>query len=276
VSRPLDGPRLKVERAKRHARWLKCVIDGIEKDPHRVIEKDDPETGGYIYEVSDPTVDPRVGLVVGEAVHNLHTALDNLVWQLAQLSTKRRDAARQKGHEWPPISAQFPIFKEEARFKKKRRKMIGCLLVPHRQMFDGLQPCNRGSTPELDALWLLYALSITDKHHVLNTTVRRLTESPEAPFRVVGVNPKTGEPMHSYPNPESPHRALSVTVHPRFDESGYIAVEAEGKFPVEVEFGDPGSRYGSDIVGKPVAPLMDAAISEVEGILALFEPCFPS
>jgi hypothetical protein len=215
-----------------------------------------------------------LGVVVGDAAHNVHTAVDHIVWQVAHLNVTARDAALQEGREWPPGIAQFPIFKAEEGFERDGRKKIACLCESHREQIEDIQPYKRSRVPHLRPLWLLYALSITDKHHVLNAAVRRLTELPDAPFRLIDVDPETGEPLRVYPNPNSPHRGVGVTVHPRFNEPGYITFEAEGKFPVEVAFSDLGSRFGRDIAGQPVAPLMDAVVAEVDAILATFDPAF--
>jgi hypothetical protein len=272
VAQSLDGPRLKLTRAKHHIRWLKQQVRRIKDDPHRVIEYPDAQSGGYRYEISDPDIDPKVGIVVGDAVHNLHTALDHVVWQLAQLNVGGKNAALDAGQEWPPNSAQFPIFKTPNGFKSDGRKMIACLSEPHREAIKDLQPCYRSSVPSSDPLWLLYAISITDKHHVLNASVIDLTDIPDAPFRAITINPETGDPVVG-PDKAQRDRYDSMAMIVRLDV-GQTTFEAEGKFPVEVAFRDPGSRFGRDIDRQPVIPLLDAAARDVEAIIASFESAF--
>lgn len=271
MGQPLLGPRLKVERAKHHIHWLEDEARRVKNDPHSVIEQLDSETEGYSYQVSDSHLSPEWGVVIGDVVHNLHTALDQIVWQLAQMNDSERETALKEGREWPPNSAQFPIFKTPKGFKNDGRAKISCLTDLHRRQIEDLQPYKRSGRPEQDPIWLLYALSTTDKHHVLNATVIHLTEIPE-PFTVITTNPETGEPVHTYRNPGGRYERVQVVVKVGSGaEDGYIAAQAEGQFPVEVAFTDPGSRFGREIGGQPVVPLMHAAAREVEAIIELFE-----
>lgn len=139
-----------------------------------------------------------------------------------------------------------------------------------------LQPYERSSVPKAHPLWLLYALSITDKHHVLNTTVLRLADVPDKPFRTVKVDPKTGETQHFYTNEDGRFERMHVTAHVGMGTPGYTTVEVEGKFSIEVAFANPGARYGRDITGQLVLPLMDAVIREIASTITVFEPEFPA
>lgn len=102
------------------------------------------------------------GLSLGECVHNLRSALDNLAFALARL---RRD---------PPDKPQriaFPIFQDRAQFEKVGRGNIDQLPDQAVSLIERLQPFQRdGSaafgTPERDALVLLQWLSNADKHRV--------------------------------------------------------------------------------------------------------------
>ena len=55
----------------------------------------------------------RWAVEVGELVHSLRSALDNLAWDLALITTRK-----------PPRSTAFPIHTSEANFKKDAHRQI--------------------------------------------------------------------------------------------------------------------------------------------------------
>jgi hypothetical protein len=101
-------------------------------------------------------------LTMGECVHNLRSALDNLAFALARL---RRDPPTR------PVQVAFPIFQVKAEFESKGRRNIDQLPDEAAALIERLQPFHRdGSpalgTPDRDALVLLHWLSNADKHRV--------------------------------------------------------------------------------------------------------------
>ncbi|TXT36767.1 MAG: hypothetical protein FD135_4058 [Comamonadaceae bacterium] len=112
------------------------------------------------------------GLLTGECVHNMRSALDNLAFALACLS---RDPPER------PRGIAFPIYTEKALFEKNGRKNIDQLPQPAAELVERLQPFQRdGSpafgTPDKDALVLLQWLSNTDKHQVPSVVLIAPTE----------------------------------------------------------------------------------------------------
>src|SRR5262245_46372286 len=105
---PLDACLLKVERAKEHRDALDAYIRdtfAIDANRPRLGVKSDPETGEQILYINYmPELDGfanRCSLILGDAVHNLRSALDRLAYQLAHRSTS--------GNIQKPKSIQFPI-----------------------------------------------------------------------------------------------------------------------------------------------------------------------
>ena len=112
------------------------------------------------------------GLLAGECVHNMRSALDNLAFTLARLS---RDPPEK------PRGIAFPIYTEKALFEKNGRKNIDQLPQQAAQLVERLQPFQRdGSpafgTPDKDALVLLQWLSNIDKHQVPSVVLIAPTE----------------------------------------------------------------------------------------------------
>jgi hypothetical protein len=81
---PLEGCRARVERAKEHFQDLRSEFAAFrELDPYGISSYANPATGEYVHlaRVSqEPPV--RWGVVAGEIVHHLRSALDHLAWQL--------------------------------------------------------------------------------------------------------------------------------------------------------------------------------------------------
>lgn len=112
------------------------------------------------------------GLLAGECVHNMRSALDNLAFALARLN---RDPPER------PRGVAFPIYTEKALFERNGRKNIDQLAQPAAELVEKMQPFQRdGSpafgTPDGDALVLLQWLSNNDKHQVPSVVLIAPTE----------------------------------------------------------------------------------------------------
>ena len=113
------------------------------------------------------------GLLAGECVHNMRSALDNLAFALARLNRDPPDR---------PRGVAFPIYTEKALFEKNGRKNIDQLTQPASELIEKVQPFQRdGSpafgTPDRDALVLLQWLSNNDKHQVPSVVLIAPTET---------------------------------------------------------------------------------------------------
>jgi len=156
----------KIARAGSEAsRLLKSVMDWSLANPIRANCELRDERLGYRLIQQEYLSEPPLlewGLVTGECVHNLRTALDNLAYSLARL------------HRDPPTRPQdiaFPIYREKAKFEANGRKSIAQLPKAAAAVVERIQPFQRdGSakegTPDKDPLLLLQSLDNTDKHRV--------------------------------------------------------------------------------------------------------------
>ena len=102
----LDGPRAKYRRAFEHMQTLHSEVAEFEDNhPDPKVEHFDPETGRYTLavEFGDETDAERRdrarrwGIVLGDVIHNLRSALDHVVWQLVLLN----GATPGPGNQWP-------------------------------------------------------------------------------------------------------------------------------------------------------------------------------
>ena len=76
--------RAKVERAKQHLDDLKVVRDRfIQSEPYLVDSKENPDPRYVDFYLTNIEAPPNeIGLVTGDVIHNLRSALDHLAYQL--------------------------------------------------------------------------------------------------------------------------------------------------------------------------------------------------
>ena len=87
----LCGPKLKVERAKEHIAELEALVRSFnESKPHEFFVEKDDKTGEDVIRVRiHKAVPKRTSIIVGDAVHNLRSALDQLVCDLIVANGKQ-------------------------------------------------------------------------------------------------------------------------------------------------------------------------------------------
>jgi|GEM_PF-4656055 len=158
----LKSVRSKIDRANLHFRDLKAFAD-------KILPANDGYTGPpYEYDadrqhlsifapVAAP-IDQSFSLVLGDCIHNLRSALDHLVFQLAVLNGKGGDA-QTKTH--------FPIFLTPDEFKKRTKKHVEPFISAAAfTAIEALQPYKTGDMDK-DILWIISQLDIIDKHRLL-------------------------------------------------------------------------------------------------------------
>jgi hypothetical protein len=151
------GMALKLNRAQFHLNTLKESIDAFfESKPYEIVREANPNTN-EIYGTLRVKREcpPAWGILVGDFVHNLRSALDYLVWQLVIHETGN-----------PPVTfdTQFPIFQTEAGYKSRgepvRLKGVG---AKAKALIKTLQPFSTGEGTN-SPLWHLHELANFDKH----------------------------------------------------------------------------------------------------------------
>lgn len=144
----------KYERAQQHIRDLEtCLIAFRNSIPYGIVEERDLESGDIIYRCSKVTALPaEIALILGDALHNLRSTLDYLVYKMVERSGATPDSR-----------TGFPIFddaKGYASLKAGKIKGLGKLAI---EAIDRLQPYKGGNSH----LWVLHQLDIRDKHRLL-------------------------------------------------------------------------------------------------------------
>ena len=154
---------LKLDRASHHLACLDAKVrEWTEGKPHRYVTKIDRKSHKKFVNIRllKPPPD-EFRLIIGDCLHNLRSALDSLVYELA--------LAYNDIYPLPEDRAkvlEFPIFGNRMLDAKECRNKIGCLHLNAQAAIKGLQPYNRGNEFASDPLWKLHRLSNVDKHRV--------------------------------------------------------------------------------------------------------------
>jgi len=152
----LDGPVAKVRRANFHYTEVVEAWDKLARsyytrpDAYTVEIRDNGCKHVYRAGPHFPSIDPDWGLVLGDAIHNLRSALDHLAWQLviANGGTPHDGMG----------GTQFPVVE-----KPKQIAISGGIDAQALQIIDDVQPYH--GTSDGQNLLLLNKLDIMDKHH---------------------------------------------------------------------------------------------------------------
>lgn len=156
----VTGARLKVARAREHLSDLQGRVGNwlaTAEPPRFTIDVEDDGRVHIVRLVDVPTVPAGWSLILGDVLHNLRSALDQLAWQ-AVIS----------GGGTPGKGTCFPVLREH-----KDRSITVALKGAAPHLVDAVrrfQPYNRRSTAEAlrgEPLWTLHRLDIEDKHRLL-------------------------------------------------------------------------------------------------------------
>jgi hypothetical protein len=126
------------------------------------IPKSDNKKAWIVHYIDDPIPPIRLGVLFGECVLNLRSALDNLVCGLIRTADSHA----------PCRGTQFPIFSVENRWEKKWREHLKGVEPSAQKMIRDLQPCFRmRAAPDNDPLSILNELCNADKHRAVTFTL---------------------------------------------------------------------------------------------------------
>lgn len=219
----LNGARNKIERAEKHFREVNAAVEislGAE-DKNRVppFEYVPDRQELIIFAPRPRPVDPALPLAIGDCIHNLRSALDHLIFQLAVLNGKAVEAE---------TKISFPIFLTAKDFQRCIAGKVAPFINGEALAeIEELQPYKAGNVHNADALWVLSQLDIIDKHRLLVVVDRHL--------RPTGFTITTpGGDVFDQVLPETAWKAMGDGAEIlRFDLSK--AIKSPGKIHVELQ-----------------------------------------
>jgi hypothetical protein len=251
----LTGCLAKIERAREHLDVLEVELEAFlhaEPPPIGVSQTQlDDESGWYYaYAIVERPPPLRLGVILGDALHNARSALDHLIWQLVLLN----GAAPTRDNAFPIV---FRVADWDA---AKSRRLVG-LSVEQQAHLDRLQPYNCGDPEQARATYLavLSQLSNVDKHQIVHPAIASLLDPLSVPdgaqFVVVRGGGEVGL-QQFMPRQRLDHGA--VLMRGRVEgATAATEVEVQGKVPVDIAFGEllvplAALKHIPDLVGKVV------------------------
>lgn len=149
---PDNRARAKLDWAREHIHKFEGeFIPFLNSNPYTIWRKGHR----YRFEIKDQPKN-EWGLIIGDAVHNMRSAMDHLVWQLSRQVVDN-----------PSRDIDFPIFATKPT-GDALRKRIKHLPPEARKVIRSLQPYNRPDKAGDHKLYLLSALDNADKHRSLS------------------------------------------------------------------------------------------------------------
>jgi hypothetical protein len=208
----------RLDRALYHLESLKEELDAWrEENPYRTWSKADVDSTKKVLwvEVLKPPPAAELSLIIGDCIHNLRSALDNLAFELA---------LAYKGAPLPSDiegKSGFPIFLTEN--PAKLDDMLSGVHPDAKAIIEGLQPYNRWKRATNDPLWQLNQLAVEDKHRLPHVT---LLGTASLSFFVQGFEADEIEPIFSpiedcapiarYPAVDATGAEVDVQLTPNF------------------------------------------------------------
>ncbi len=162
---PLDGPRLKLKWASKHVDLLDDMIRRhAEMRGYEVVPEVDTERNVCRFRLrAHFPIFLDAGLEVGEALYQLRSCLDHLVWQLAKSPSEKN---------------QFPILAmpDPDRFNRWTHSVPD----PAKKVIERFQPYKWEDFHE-SLLWALNELSRWDKHRIITPTIGKMNIPSDVP-----------------------------------------------------------------------------------------------
>ena len=157
MAKQLEGPRAKVQRAQHHVQEPKGAIsEFLTRLPYRfTVEADPDQAYQRIVITGAKSIPSTISLIIGDAIHNLRSALDHVAWELF----------RSRGIKDQAI--QFPVL-STAKVANQKISDLQAANPAAANVLASLKPYRGGNL----ALYGLHRIDIIDKHRLFVRTGR--------------------------------------------------------------------------------------------------------
>lgn len=261
MSTTLEGVRFKLDRADEHIKESTRRVNAITANPYIVRPYHCGAGDGWDeweLRLSNVVQVPSdLGIPIGDAVHNLRSSLDHLMWQLVLLNGCT-----------PTKRTQFPIFEDLDDYRCDSRAMRKGISKKHDALVKDLQPHQRVGDERNHPLWWLSELNNFDKHRLVLL----------ANMVIPGLGLRTSVPHEldieslAVFAPEAKDGAVIAKLKV-FPHSPDAEVRMNPRVPCQIRFakGNP-----SCVEDKPVIDTLQAIRMYIhDNVLAKFAPDFP-
>lgn len=242
----MRGPRAKIKRAKKHVHELRGVHNRFaESEPYDLIAEDDGvNLTQHVVIRAEPPIE--LSLILGDALHNMRSALDLVFCQLVEANNLI-----------VACGDSFPVHATRDRYEPGGKRQIKARVSPEAfEIIDSLNPYRGGN----DALWTLHKLDIVDKHRTILTAAAafgqllyRHNPTPEEaaflgvglsdmPELIIPINPaeklcplKDGDLVFSAPAEDfERYEGTKVLIDVAIHEPGIVESEPLGPFVTDL------------------------------------------
>lgn len=240
----LYGARLKIERAKKHVRDLDSERSAfLGTAPYVGVPKFNADEDCTVFTLENiPPFPDIVSAILGDAAHNLRTALDYLACELV------RDAGVE------PKGVYFPIAESAEKYRSESAGKTKGMPQAAKDIIDKMHPYRGGN----DGLWGLHRLDIIDKHRLLPAVAMKVGSWQ------VNLSPQPTEYNFEFPAPLE-----------KGDIIGWIAgnreMDKRMSVTADIAFGEP-----EVLEGRPMIETLNQLTQLVEAIISHFETNYPS
>lgn len=245
------GADLKIKRAKEHISDLETLITTFKSgDPYGVVKELDASTGNNVFRFRQKqSIPAEIPLRTGEAIQNLRSALDYVVWALVENNGAR-----------PTRNTCFPVGEDAKKYKSRSHGKVKGVCQHAIDAIDLTKPYKGGT----EALWQLHELNNFDKHRLLLTAGIGFRATVEQRFGSVFM---AGRSV-MLPNPiVKVDLTPANAVFPVIDGAEILALPADPnmnpQFTFDVAFNEP-----QVIQREPILPFLHQLAHLVEGIVA--------
>jgi hypothetical protein len=172
TARDLSGVYLKLQRAETHIQSFHDEVVAFSNRDPKPFDFGVHETVGPnhsieydLYAIIREQPPHEMALPFGDAIQNIRSALDYLVYELAPPRVRHKRGT------------QFPIFTDECEFKSRSPPMLRGIKGDERTIIERVQPYAATNLPSDDPLAVLQKLSNRDKHRLLTPMIAAVSET---------------------------------------------------------------------------------------------------
>lgn len=205
------------------------------------------------------------GTIIGDIVHNLASALDNLVWELSQVNphASPRPSNAKGGRNWDRLqrAIAFPYCKDSKDWPSACDHYLPFVDPALYTIFEEAQPFyaqqHHGEDPEHHSFWVLHELWNRDKHRTVNLTTAA-AEYMNTALRIPGLFPNDPElrteTLETFPMRPIEGETQLAVIRVHFPGEVEVGTEVEmhmnPKFTLAILLGQDAPAAGDDVLDK--------------------------